>query len=89
MSDSRGIAQNEVRLQLHALAHNLVVLLQGIDLPEEMANWSPTHLPDKVDRVVPYACTITFQLAEVEVSGDLFTRILAAIHGLRALMVPA
>ncbi|PSL17147.1 hypothetical protein [Shimia abyssi] len=34
------------------------------------------------------ASAITFQLAEVAVSGDLFTRILAAIHRLRAPPVP-
>ena len=33
-----GMAQNEVRLQLHALAYNLGVFLQGTDLPEEMAD---------------------------------------------------
>jgi hypothetical protein len=32
------MAQNEARLQLHALAYNLGVFLQGADLPEEMAN---------------------------------------------------
>lgn len=39
-----GMAQNEVRLQLHALAYNLGVFLQGTDLPEEMADWSLTSL---------------------------------------------
>jgi hypothetical protein len=34
----KGMAQNEARLQLHALAYNLGVFLQGADLPEEMAN---------------------------------------------------
>jgi hypothetical protein len=34
----KGIAQNEVRLQLHALAYNLGVFLQGTDLPEEIAD---------------------------------------------------
>jgi hypothetical protein len=29
-----GMAQNEVLLQLHALAYNLGVFLQGTDLPE-------------------------------------------------------
>lgn len=29
----KGMAQNEVRLQLHALAYNLGVLLQGAELP--------------------------------------------------------
>jgi len=60
-----GMAQNEVRLQLHALAYNLGA------------------------RVVRHARAITFQLAEVAVTGDLFNRILAAIHRLRSPPVPA
>jgi len=88
----KGMAQNEVRLQLHALAYNLGVFLQGTDLPEEMADWSLTSLQIRLikigARVVRHARTITFQLAEVAVSGDLFRRILTAIHGLRASPVP-
>lgn len=30
----------EVRLQIHALAYNLSVFIQGLDLPEEIAGWS-------------------------------------------------
>lgn len=81
-------AQNEVRLQLHALAYHLGVLLQGTDLPEEMADWSLTSLQNRLikigARVVRHARIITSQPAEVAVSGDLFNRILAAIQRLRA-----
>ena len=84
----KGKAQNEVRLQLHALAYNLGVFLQGVDLPEEMADWSLTSLQTRLikigARVVRHARAITFQLAEDGVSGDMFNRILTAIHGLRA-----
>ena len=84
----KRMAQNEVRLQLHALAYNLGVFLQGTDLPEEMADWSLTSLQTRLikigARVVRHARAITFQLAEVAVSGDLFNRILAAIQRLRA-----
>ena len=84
----KGMVQNEVRLQRHALACNLGVFLQGADLPEETADWSLTSLqtrPIKIGaRVVRPARAITFQLAGVAVSGDLFERILAAIHRLRA-----
>ena len=87
-----GMAQNEVRLQLHALAYNLGVFLQGADLPEEMADWSLTSLQTRVikigARVVRHARAITFQLAEVAVSGDLFTRIITATQRLRAPPVP-
>lgn len=58
---------NEVRLQLHALAYNLATLLRCIDLPEAMADWSLTSLQLKlikiVARVVHHARAITFQLA--------------------------
>ena len=81
----KGMAQNEVRLQLHALAYNLGVFLQGTDLPEEMADWSLTSLQTRViiigARVVRHTRIITFQLAELAVSGDLFNRISAASSG--------
>ena len=84
----KGKEQNEVRLQLHALAYNLGVFLQGTDLPEEMADWSLTSLQSRLiktgARVVRHARAITFQLAEVAATGDLFNRILAAIHHLRS-----
>ncbi len=100
----KGMAQNEVRLQLHALAYNLGVFLQATELPEEIADWSLTSLQTRLihcltgdacitekeigARVVRHARAITFQLAEVGVSDDLFNRILAAIHRLRPPPVP-
>ena len=83
-----GMAQNEVRLPLHALAYNLSVFMQSTDLPEKMVDGSLTSLQTRLikigARVVRHAGSITFQLAEVAVSGDLFNRILAAIQRLRA-----
>ena len=79
---------NEVRLQLHALAYNLATFLRCIELPEAMADWSLTSLQLKLikigARVVRHARTITFQLAEVAVTGPMVRAILAAIHRLRA-----
>ena len=79
---------NEVRLQLHALAYNLATFLRCIELPEEMADWSLTSLQLKLikigARVVRHARAITFQLAEVAVTGAMVRAILAAIHRLRA-----
>ena len=79
---------NEVRLQLHALAYNLATFLQCIELPEAMADWSLTSLQLKLikigARVVRHARAITFQLAEVAVTGPMVRAILAAIHRLRA-----
>jgi len=39
---------NEVRLQLHALAYNLATFMRCIELPEAMANWSLTSLQLKL-----------------------------------------
>lgn len=79
---------NEVRLQLHALAYNFATFLRCIDLPEAMANWSLTSLQLKLikigARVVRHARAITFQLAEVAVTGVMVRAILTAIHRLRA-----
>jgi len=79
---------NEVRLQLHALAYNLATFLRCIELPEAMANWSLTSLQLKLikmgARVVRHARAITFQLAEVAVTGRMVRAILTAIHRLRA-----
>ena len=80
--------ENEVRLQLHALAYNLATFLRCIELPEEMADWSLTSLQLKLikigARVVRHARAITFQLAEVAVTGPMVRAILAAIQRLRA-----
>jgi len=78
---------NEVKLQLHALAYNLGVFLQGADLPEEIADWSLTSIQSRLikigARVVRHARKITFQLAEVAVSGALFGQIIAAIRDIK------
>jgi Transposase DDE domain group 1 len=88
----KTMAQNEVRLQLHALAYNLGAFLRAADLPEEIANWSLTSLQTRLiktgARVIRHARAMTFQLAEVMISSDLFHRILAAIHRLRPSPVP-
>jgi hypothetical protein len=62
--------------------------LRSIELPEEMAQWSLTSLQLKLikigARVIRHARAITFQLAEVAVTGPMVHTILAAIHRLRA-----
>lgn len=89
----KAMVQNEVRLQFHALAYNLGIFLKGADLPEEMADGSLTSLQIRLiktgARVVRHARSITFQLAEVAVSGDLFNRIVTAIQRPRAPPVQA
>jgi hypothetical protein len=84
----RRFRDNEVRLQLHALAYNLATFLRCIELPEAMADWSLTSLQLKLikigARVVRHARAITFQLTEVAVTGPMVRAILAAIQRLRA-----
>jgi hypothetical protein len=88
----KTMAQNEVRLQLHALAYNLGMFLQSTDLPDEVASWSLTSLQTRLikigARVVRHARTIIFQLAEVAIPCGLFRRILAPIHRLRPSPAP-
>ena len=84
----KTFCDNDVRLQLHALAYNLATFLRCIKLPEAMADWSLTSLQLKLikigARVVRHARAITFQLAEVAVTGPMVRAILAAIQRLRA-----
>lgn len=84
---------NEVRLQLHALAYNLGSFLKRAELPEEIADWSLTSIQSRLikigARVVRHARRITFQLAEVAVSGSVFGQILAAIRALKPPPRPA
>ena len=84
----RRFRYNKVRLQLYALAYNLATFLSCLELPEAMADCSLTSLQLKLikigARVVRHARAITFQLAEVAVTGPMVRAILAAIQRLRA-----
>ena len=85
----RRFAANAVRLQLHALAYNLANFLRTLTLPEAVSNWSMTTLRDRLvkigAKIVRHGRSITFQMAEVMVSRDLFQQILDAITALRPL----
>ena len=90
---SKRFRDNEVRLQLHALAYNPCSFLQRTDLPEETADWSLTSIQSRLikigARVVRHARAITFQLAEVAVPRDIFGKTLAAIRNLKPPPRPA
>ena len=77
---------NQVRLQLFALAYNLGDFLRRLALPEGVSHWSLTTLRDKLikigAKVVRHARYVTFQLAEVAVPRELFQAILDRIRGL-------
>lgn len=79
----RRLRDNEARLYLHALAYHLATFLRSIGLLEAMADWWLTILQLKLlkigARVVLHARAITFQPAEVTVTGPMVRAILAAI----------
>ncbi|MBE7463044.1 MAG: IS1380 family transposase [Planctomycetes bacterium] len=78
---------NQVRLQLFALAYNQGNFLRRLALPRSVKHWSLTTLREKLvkigAKVVKHARYINFQMAEVAVPRELFASILAKIGRLR------
>ena len=70
------------------MAFNLATFLRCGELPEAKADWSLIGFQLKLikigARVVRHARAITFQLAEVAVTGPMERAIFAAIQRLRA-----
>ncbi len=89
----REFRDNAVRLQLHALAYNLANFMRTLALLKEAEHWSLATLREKLvkigAKVVRHAGYVTFQLAEVTVSRDLFQKILSLIDDLRPRLAPA
>ncbi len=89
----RKFRNNEVRLQLHALAYNLGNFMRTLALPKEVEHWSLTTLRERLvkigAKVVRHGRYVTFQLAEVAVPRQLFRKILSLIDDLRRRPVPA
>jgi len=83
----RKFRNNEIRLQLHALAYNLANFMRTLALPKEIEHWSLTTLREKLvkigAKVVAHGRYVTFQMAEVAVPRDLFGSLLTLIDGLR------
>ncbi len=81
---------NQVRLQLFALAYNLGNFLRRLALPVGVKRWSLTTLREKLikigAKVVHHARSVVFQMAEVAVPRELFRLILARIRRLRSPM---
>jgi hypothetical protein len=75
---------NQVRLQLFAMAYNLGNFLRRLALPRAVKHWSLTTLREKLikigAKVVRHARYVTFQLAEVAVSRSLFAAILERVR---------
>ncbi len=78
---------NQVRLQLFALAYNLGNFLRRLALPRSVKHWSLTTLREKLikigAKVVTHARYVVFQMAEVAVPQWLFRAILERIRRLR------
>ena len=81
---------NQVRLQLFALAYNMGNFFRQVALPKSVRHWTMTTLREKVikigAKVVCHARYIIFQMAEVAVSRELFAAILRRIGKLRLLV---
>ena len=86
-------APNAVRLQLHALAYNLGNFMRTLAIPKAAESWSLTSLREKLikigAKVVSHGRYVTFQMAEVAVSRQMFAGILSLIARLRAPPAPA
>ncbi|MFT4795564.1 MAG: hypothetical protein ACJAVR_002548 [Paracoccaceae bacterium] len=78
---------NAVRLQLHALAYNLVNFLRTLVTPHAVATWSPTSLRERLiktgARMVRHARYAVFQFAEAALPRAVFAGVLDLINGLR------
>jgi hypothetical protein len=89
----RTFAANAVRLQLHALAYNLGNFMRTLAMPKTAQPWSLTSLREKLikigAKVVSHGRYVTFQVAEVTVSRQMFADILSLIARLRAPPAPA
>ena len=74
---------NEVRLQLFALAYNLANFMRRLALPGSVKHWSLTTLREKLikigAKVVRHALHVTFQMAEVAIPRRLLATILRRI----------
>ncbi len=70
-------------------AYNLANFLRTLTLPEAVSHWSMTTLRDRLvkigAKIIRHGRSITFQMAEVMVSRDLFQQILCSIAALRPL----
>jgi hypothetical protein len=88
----RRFKDNQVRLQLFALAYNLANFLRQLALPQPVRTWTLTTLREKLikigAKVVSHAKAVTFQLAETAVPRALFAAILGRIGRLRAAPIP-
>ena len=81
---------NQVRLQLFALAYNLGNFFRRLALPASVKHWTLTTLREKLIKIgakmVHHARYVTFQLAEVAIPRRLYRAILDRIRRFAAIM---
>ena len=86
-----GFDDNQVRLQLFAMAYNIGNFLRRLALPKQIKDWSLRTMREKLvkigAKVVSHARYVTFQMAEVLVSRFLFYEILERIKRLKPIPV--
>ncbi|MFB0524892.1 MAG: transposase, partial [Phycisphaerae bacterium] len=84
---------NQVRLQLFALAYNLGNFLRRLALPKKIRHWSLRTLQVKLikigAKVVKHSRYLIFQIAEVAMPKTLFCEILARIRRLMLVAIPS
>ena len=87
-----GIKQSEAP-KLHVLAYNLGNFMRTLAMPKAAEPWPLTSLREKLIKiganVVSHGRYVTFLLAEVAVSRQMFADILSLIARLRAPPAPA
>ena len=87
LAEIRHRNDNQVRLQLFAMAYNIGNFLRRLALPKQIKDWSLRTMREKLvkigAKVVSHARYVTFQMAEVLVSKRLFEEILERIHRLK------
>ena len=88
----RRLKDNQVRLQLFALAYNLANFLRQLTLPRSVRTWTLTTLREKLikigAKVVRHAKAVTFPLAEVAVPRAWFAAFPGRIGPLRVAPSP-
>jgi hypothetical protein len=88
-----SFAANAVRVQLHALAYSLGNFMRTLAMPKAAEPWPLPACTRKLvkigAKVISHRRYVTFQLAEVAVSRQMFADILAMIARLRTPPAPA
>ena len=78
---------NQVRLALFVLAYNLGNFLRRLVLPRKIKHWSLRSLLTKLikigAKVIRHSRIVTFQMAEVAISKDIWAELLSRIERLR------